>query len=452
MPLSDIISISVTAETAGVSAAGFGKALLLSAEPAWAERTRTYTEPDGVADDFDTTGPTYLAALAMFSQNPRPESVIVGRLVNKPTQKWTLDLGSAGIQNSTRYRIQVVDALGNTQNADFTTDASATEAELMAGLAAAFNALVGPTATAVNTGPGTSLVITADTAGDWHALAVIDPNGQYDAGVYLSIVQDHADPGVAADLTAILNENDTWFAIYSPFNSEAYAGGIATWAEANERIFVGQIQDSATVTAAAGGTDLADDFSDSAWANTALLYHPNPAKFADAALLGKCLPLDPGSETWKFKTLAGVDTYPITSTHRTNLEAKNCNYYYTVGGVSIVSQGVTSSGEFIDVTRFIFWFKARLAERIFGRLANAKKIPMTDSGIAVIEAEVRAQLKEGVEAGGFADDPAPTVSVPRASAISTADRTARNLRQVKFTATLAGAIHKLIPISGTVSA
>lgn len=451
MPLSDIVSISITTDSAGVTAAGFGIPLVLAADAVFAERTRTYTEPDGVADDFDTTSPTYLACQAIFSQSPRPESIVVGRLVNKPTQKWTIDLGSAGILNSTLYQIQVTDADGATQIAAYTSTGSATEALLHAGLVAAFNALIGPTATAVNTGPSTSTVITGDAAGTWHGLAILTPDGQLDAGVYLSIVQDHADPGVAADLTAIKNENNDWFAITNNFNSEAMATQIATWAEANEKMFAADLQDSATATAAAGGTDFADDFKDSAWANSFTLYHPSGIAFAGARLLGKCLPLEPGSETWKFKTLAGLATYPITSTHQVNLEAKHCNYYYNVAGVNITTQGETASGEFIDVTRFIFWLKARMAERIFGRLAGANKIPYTNAGIAVIEAEVRAQLKEGVEVGGLADDPAPVVTVPKASAVSSADRVARLLRNVRFTATLAGAIHEL-QIIGNVSA
>lgn len=450
MPLSDIVSISITSDTASVTAAGFGIPLIMSAEATFPERVRTYTDLTGVDADFTTTGPTYLAAQAIFSQNPRPESIKVGRLALKPTQKWTIDLGSAGIQNSTRYRLQVIDALGNTQNADFTTDASATEAELWAGMEAAFNALVGPTATAVNTGPDTSLVITADAAGSWHAISVITPDGQYDEGVYMSIVQDHADPGAATDLGNIAIVDNTWYAVVNPFPSKLMNAAIAGYVESNEKLFLGDVQDSATATAAVGGTDQADDLKDSAYARTGLLYHPDSGEFAAPAWAGACLPLDPGSETWMFKTLAGVSVYPITATHQTNFEAKNCNYYYTVAGVNITKDGKVASGSFIDFVRFRDWFKARLSERIFGRLANARKIAYTDSGIAIIEAEVRAQIKEGIAVGGIATDPAPTVTVPRASEVASADRAARILRDVKFTFTYAGAIHKIV-VSGNIS-
>lgn len=450
MPLSDIVNITITSETASVTQAGFGVPLILSAEATFPERVRTYADLTAVDVDFTTTCATYLAAAAIFSQSPRPETIKVGRLANKPTMKWTIDLGSAGILNSTAYKIQVTDPLGTTQVATFTTDSSATEAELWVGLAAAFNALVGPTVTAVNTGPNTSLVLTDDVAGEWHAISVLAPDGQYDSGVYLSIVQDEADAGMAADLAAIAAADNEWYAIVNPFNSEAIVDLVAAFAEVNEKLYVADIQDSATVTAAVGGTDTADDLKDSAFARTAPIYHPDGGEFAGPAWAGKVLPLDPGSETWKFKTLAGVATYPITTTHQTNLEAKKCNYYYAIAGVNITSQGVVSSGSFIDFVRFRDWFKARLSERIFALLANSKKVAYTNAGIALIEAEVRAQIKEGIAVGGISTDVAPTVTVPKSTDASAADRTARILRNVKFTFTYAGAVHKIF-VSGNIS-
>jgi hypothetical protein len=109
-----------------------------------------------------------------------------------------------------------------------------------------------------------------------------------------------------------------------------------------------------------------------------------------------------------------------------------------------------SSNEYIDVIRFRDWLKVRIQERIFARLAAQNKIPFTDAGIAVIQAEVLGQLDEGVSVGGLSNDPAPTCLVPKASAVSTANKQARTLPDVRFTGTLAGAIHEL-EIDGVVS-
>lgn len=453
MPLSDIVSISISSETASVAQAGFGVPLVLAADcpGGFTERARTYTDLTGLVADFAVTTATYKQVSAAFAQNPRPEKVIVGRLANKPTQAWDIDLGSAGILNSHKYQLQVVDPTGLTQKAVYTSDGSAIEAELWIGLAAAFNALTGPTVTATSAGGDTHMTLVADVAGTWHGVAVLNQDSQYDSGVYMSIVRTEADAGVAADLAAIALENSDWYAILCPFTSRAVSLAIAAYAEANKKLFVADVQDSATVTAAAGGSDVADDLKDAAYARTAAIYHPDNSVFAAASLAGKCLPFEPGSETWKFKTLAGVPIYPITATHQTNLEAKFCNYYYRVAGVNITTQGQVSANEFIDVIRFRDWLEARMGERVYGVLVNNRKVSYTDRGIAIIEGVIRAQLSEGIAVGGLTDDPKPTVTVPKTSAASGSDRTARLLRSVNFTATLAGAIHKLV-ITGTITA
>ena len=76
-------------------------------------------------------------------------------------------------------------------------------------------------------------------------------------------------------------------------------------------------------------------------------------------------------------------------------------------------------------------------------LAAADKIPYTDAGIAQVESQVRAQLDDGITAGGIAPEPY-TVTVPKAAAAAPADRAARILRNVKFSARLAGAIQKIV--------
>jgi hypothetical protein len=118
--------------------------------------------------------------------------------------------------------------------------------------------------------------------------------------------------------------------------------------------------------------------------------------------------------------------------------------------VNVTNGGKVSSNEFADVIRFRDWLKAQIAEDVFAALAGADKIPFTDAGVSVIEGLVRDVLKRGIAVGGLADDPAPEVTVPLVADVSSANKTARLLPDVKFTATLAGAIHKTT-ISGVVS-
>jgi len=70
--------------------------------------------------------------------------------------------------------------------------------------------------------------------------------------------------------------------------------------------------------------------------------------------------------------------------------------------------------------------------------------------VAVVEADVRAILDLGIAKGLIASTPAYTVSVPLAADVSSANKIARNLPDVTWEATLAGAIHH-VTITGRVT-
>ena len=67
----------------------------------------------------------------------------------------------------------------------------------------------------------------ATNAGDFFGIQVDDLD-------LLKCYQDHADPGVAADLTAIAKADRNWYGLVTLFNSEAIVLAAAAWVEANE--------------------------------------------------------------------------------------------------------------------------------------------------------------------------------------------------------------------------
>ena len=232
--------------------------------------------------------------------------------------------------------------------------------------------------------------------------------------------------------------------------SEAITNAVAAYIESQAKIYVAVSGDDDILDALAT-TDLASDLASSNYARTALYYHPKPHEYPNGGHLGVELPKDPGSYTMKFKTLRGVETVTMTNTEKTVAASKRANTYTATSGISIVEEGVVSAaGEFIDITRFVDWLRARMQERIFARLINLDKLPFTDDGIGVIESEVRGQLNDGIDVGGLAANPEPIVVVPKAAEVSFIDKAARRLTGVTFEATLAGAIHELV-IQGVVT-
>lgn len=93
---------------------------------------------------------------------------------------------------------------------------------------------------------------------------------------------------------------------------------------------------------------------------------------------------------------------------------------------------------------------AEIQFRVYSIFVNSNKIPFTDPGIDAVKSAVLSALAAGINAGGLAKSPAPVVSAPSAAEVDAATKANRELPNVTFTCTLAGAIHTA-DVAGTVS-
>lgn len=428
--LDNIVRVDITTDSRQVSQQGFGVPLLLSANASFDERVRVYEQPgDLVADGFGTSSPEYRMASAIFAQSPRPPRIALGRRTRLPTMRVTL---TPVVRNGHEYAIEID---GVTYS--FTSDSDAAASEIVTGLAALINADTEARVTASGTA---TLVLTADVAGEWFDL--VAPASSF------ALEVDHADPGIEDDLAELLLADASWYAVLCPTPSTAEIKAIARWAESNGRLALLDTPDTGVISS--GDTDVASALKASSYFRTSLWYHPRPGAFLASALAGACLPMEPGSETWAYKTLAGVPAVALTPTQEANALGKNVGIYVTIAGVNVTREGKVASGEWIDTVRGRDWLRARLQEGVFALLANARKVPFTDSGIARVETVVRGVLAEGVSVGMLSDDPAPIVSVPLASQVPKAQKAERRLPDVRWRAQFAGAIHA-VDISGTLS-
>jgi hypothetical protein len=140
----------------------------------------------------------------------------------------------------------------------------------------------------------------------------------------------------------------------------------------------------------------------------------------------------------------------------TQLKNESVKYYIEMGGRNVMLDGVTASGEYIDIVIFVDWVTARITERVFALLANSPKLPYSDTSVNLVCGEILAVLQDGVNAGGLLagdpdnDIPAPTATGPKVADVDPVDRAARRLPDIEFSARLAGAIH-VVSISGKLS-
>lgn len=451
---SDIISVVISQQTASLLLPGFGVPLILSAHNHFADRVRYYSaNPAGLAqmvtDGFTVTEAAYLAASAISAQTPAPTRLAIGKITNKPTQRFDL---TPTAHDSTKYQFNF-----DGQLVTFTSGIGATVDQIILGLKAAFD-LLGFTATSSDNA-STTLRIVANNAGDFHSIQILDPNGQPTSTgrANLSCAQTHADPGIAADMAAIVAFDNGWYGVINPWDSRAMAAALAAWIEANKKLYIVNTVDDATL--GAGANDIANDVKAAAYTRTAVLYKSENGSLAQAAWMGRVLPLVAGSENWAYKTLAGVPGDQLSESEIGNMcgiptagtQGKKGSVYVTVFGVNVTEFGEVGSGSWLDITRGVDAFTVDIMARIFLDISGPNKLPYTNKGAAVIEKDVRASIAfyQAPPQNFLADNPAPTVTVPDVTTLTAGQRASRVLPNVLFTANLAGALNG-VQIQGTV--
>ena len=261
---------------------------------------------------------------------------------------------------------------------------------------------------------------------------------------------DSGDASIAASMVAIQNEDNSWYGVAVDQAMASDFDDVAAWVESSKRFAILWTTDPDTYDATKS-TDLASVLKALSYDRTAVIWHALPADgadYPDAAWMGEGFPYDPGTSTWAYKTLKGVKPDNISG-KETTLQNKNCNYYSEVGGVNITQEGKVASGEWIDIIIGTDWIEARLRESVYSALVNNRKIPYDDSGITPIEGLVKGVLNQAAAAGILQAD-SIVVTVPRYADIPQADKLARKLPDVKFTALYQGAIHRTT-INGTIS-
>ena len=246
-------------------------------------------------------------------------------------------------------------------------------------------------------------------------------------------------------LTAVDAENSTWFALLAGTHVAADVLAMAGYISTVNKLYFTSTQDPTAI--AVTTTDIAAQMKALGYDQTNVLYSTTAdTNYPEAAWVGSQLTYTPGQNTWEFKTLEGVPVDNLSKTARTNLETKNASYYIAIAGVNITRNSKMADGTWIDQKIIEFWTIARMQESVFGMLVRKPKVPYTDAGFALVEAQMRSVLSLGVTNGAYSEY---TITVPRVADVPENQRLQRIAGDFLFDATLQGAVHKAI-IRGTV--
>ena len=169
-------------------------------------------------------------------------------------------------------------------------------------------------------------------------------------------------------------------------------------------------------------------------------------KNAAAALVGETAGRSAGSFTYKFKTLKGVAPDNLSDAEIDAIHKAGAFCYVTKAGDDVTTDGISQSGQYIDITDSIDYVVQNIEYRIQKVLNNTAKVTYDNRGIALLESATVTALQDAYNNGIIAvmdDGATPDYSVqfaPR-SATTEADRAAREYKYGTFEFALAGSIH-----------
>lgn len=421
--LDNIVSITITKESAAIAVASFQIPLVLSTHTRFSERARTYTDITSVAEDFATTDQAYIIAQKLFGQSTVgavPPSIVIGR---RQVDEVTF---TPVVADNTTYTVTL-----NEVPYTYTSGTSATATSIVTGLKTAIGTPAGITVS------GTTTLVVEPTA----------PGTAWSVKASSNLTQANTTPTetYVDALAAVTVVNDVWYALVADTHVVADVMALATAIQARRKIFGTSTQDSNFTSPTHIGAQLdADSLNRTFWIYLAQA----DTDYPEAAWIGAQLPYTPGSNDWDFKRAAGVTVSNVSDNQRTNIRAINGNMYTTVAGLNMFQDGNMSDGTPIDEIVFIDWLYARLQEGIFFRLANSLKVPFTNPGLLRVENEIRSVLAQAETNGGI--DRGWTVSTPDVLAISPTLRAQRTAGTFVFRARLQGSVRKVI-INGFLS-
>lgn len=438
MPLSDVVSVTISTATQTVSRKGFGTGMLAAYHTAHVDRIREYADYQAVLQDHAATTVIARAAAKFFGQNPRGEKLKIGRraLAMSQTFKVTPVTTTEGFV----HKLEITTPANVKSTVSHTNGAAETVENIIDQLKIAIDALSLDLTVTDNI---TDMDIDANNAGELFDLE--DKSDTRPGNV--TIKNTTADPGIATDLAAISAVDADWYWAFIDSNSEAEGLAAAAYFNALTVMFATDSFDN-EIDDVSVTDDYFSDLETQAYARVFGVRGKNTLSFAGAAACGRIAPFTPGEFNIFLKTLEGVTVMDLSGTQITNINNKTGNHYTELGGLNVFREAKTFKGEFIDVQPLVDYITARVQERVFAAIQAADKFAYDDKHVDLIKGIIKGVLEERVGRG--LREGTTQVTAPLVANVATADRAARLLPDVKFQAELDGAIHKT-NVTGTLS-
>lgn len=194
---------------------------------------------------------------------------------------------------------------------------------------------------------------------------------------------------ISTALSTLILTNNAWYVLLITSKVKADLQEAGTWANANERLFIGSTSDLTALT----GRNLDRE---------AYYLTTHLTDYVDSAVVGKCLGYTPGTASWKWKALSGIQDSGFSLTDLNTIRTNQGNSVSDIGGKIITNDGWTTSGESIKTIILIDYCKSRIKTALYRLFITNPQIPMDVSGIAQVEGTISAELAALATAGAIA--------------------------------------------------
>ena len=423
---SDYVDVTVNLGTRPLSTAAFNDVLYLATHQNFLPRVQIYTTLDSlVLAGFGQESNTYKYAARVFAGGAAPNRIYVGR---RALDELTL---TPTAQNDADYTFTIQVGSEASVDISFTSDASATVAEITAGIEAALTtaSITGLTSTDNNT--HNTLEVGANNVLQITALS---------SNIVLTTSSTES---IADAMAAVTQERDDWFFLGCDSVVDADVLALGAYAEANDKMYATATSDSDVWTVGTG--DIASQLRALQYDNSIHFAHTQAESVqASGGVIGAMATTNPGTTILGFKTFGGVPFDNFTPTQEQIIKDKNSNFYTDVAGAGIFDIGRMASGQRFDTIRFSLWFKSRVAEAVFGLLKRKsdlnQKVSYDSTGYGQIRQAIKEVIDIGINRGAISEDIGREFSITFPTTVSDNDRANRHLPDVNVTVYYTNAI------------
>jgi len=282
---------------------------------------------------------------------------------------------------------------------------------------------------------------------------------------YQAAISNGIDAETAVDsLTAVTVKGIDYVGLVTHKAMRTNTLEIATFAEADKRIFCNTTNATATLNSAIT-TDVASQLMSASLRYSLTTFCSNYNLYPSASIFGRAASVNfsaiGSTITLNLKTAPGITAENLTPAEFAVLRSKNASAVVQIGKtVNAYTDSRMASGSWLDTTHGLMWLENRCEVDLFNLLyQSSTKIPFTQTGInitvAVLDRSLQAAVRNGLAGPGFLPDGTylPEGYIIESVALAdvpSGDKGNRVYKGLSFKMVGAGALHE-VAVSGSFS-